>query len=647
MRIHERVTAARPDARALGDMIPGLSSLELSDGFPLLPQPERARNAIPLQALRSSGPAKLSSGNQNNGFGVVRPMPRRELACIRLSRLAFRVAAAGVALSFSSSAVRGQTVSGGVTEIGSGGALSGVLIQLLSADNATIVRSVLSDASGRFHVLAPAPGRYSLQGKRIGVQRWVSDVFTLEAGETRSFAIQLETLAARLPEVVVKSTSLCMRGGESAQQIAALWDEIDAALTATAITVEDSSHRTTIVRSSRVLDPRTRRLLAEQRYQVETTTGRPFSTIEPESLITSGYWHEADEDSAQFYGLDERVLNSSAFRTINCFHVARRPAPSRGTIGLGFEPQKTGNGVRGTIWLDSATFELREVDYSYTGIQRTQHSDQLGGVTRFGRLKTGGWIVREWSIRMPQYAVMRTTRGTERVYTTGGLASAVRVPIIQRIVEQGGSAHSDQLIATERAAAVRGVVQDSTGRPLPSATVSLLGTSVRVVTGSDGSFALRDVPEGHYAVVANDSASSDLGAHGAQQDIKVAPGDSLQLALRFWRGRELMTRLCKRDDLPPDRSALRLRLVDSLTNEPVTGSHLRLWWTEYSTVRGFRRASSQSVDGVTAKDGTMLACGLPSGAEVNFGSIIDHSRALPMGRVSLKAGSITTMVIRR
>ena len=578
---------------------------------------------------------------------VVRPMARTDGVTARMSRRQIRGVAVAIVVALFSSAARAQNVSGTVTEVGGGGALAGVLVQLLSAESATVARSVLTDQSGRFHVVVPAPGRYSLEAKRIGVKRWVSDVFTIDAGETRSFAIQLETLAARLPEVVVRSTSLCVRGGDSRQEVAALWDEVDAALTATAITVEDSSHRATIVRFSRVLDPRTRNVLAERRHEVEITAGRPFSSIEPESLITSGYWHEADEDSAQFYGLDERVLNSRSFRAINCFHVARRAASSRGTIGLGFEPQKTGNGVRGTIWLDAATFELREVEYSYTGIQRAQYSEHLGGLTRFGRLRTGGWIVRAWSIRMPQYAVVRSARGTERVYSTESVGSAIRVPLIARIVEQGGSAHSDDIIVTERAAVVRGVVRDSMGRPLPSATVSLLGTSMRAVTGPNGSFVLRDVPEGYYAVAADDSASVDLGAHGVEQDIKVAPADSLQLTLRFWKARELMRSLCRRDDIPPDRSTLRLRLVDSLTAEPVVGNHLRIWWTESTTVRGSRSASSQSVDGVTAKDGTMLVCGLPSGTDVNFGSIIDDARAFPMGSVSLKAGSITTLVVRR
>jgi|SRR5688572_1790205 len=563
-----------------------------------------------------------------------------------MSRRVIRGAAVGIVVALFSTAAHAQTVSGSVTEVG-GGPLAGVLVQLLSAESQTIARSVLTDPSGQFHVIVPAPGRYSLEAKRIGVKRWVSEVFTIDAGETRTFAIRLEALAAKLPEVVVRSTSLCVRGGDSRQEVAALWDEIDAALTATAITIADSSRRATIVRFSRVLDPRTRRVLAERRHEVEITAGRPFSSIEPDSLLTSGYWHEADEDSAEFYGLDERVLNSSSFRAINCFHVARRPASSRGTIGLGFEPQKTGNGVRGTIWLEATTFELREVEYSYTGIQRAQYSEQLGGLTRFGRLQTGGWIVREWSIRMPQYLVTRSPRGTERVYTTESVGSAIRVPLIARIVEQGGSAHSDDLIVTERSAVVRGVVQDSIGRPLRSATVSLLGTSMRVVSGPDGSFVLRDVPEGYYAVAADDSASTDLGAHGVERDIKVAPGDALQLTLRFWKARELILSLCRRNDIPPDRSTLRLRLVDSLTNEPVVGNHLRVWWTEASTVRGSRNTSSQSVDGVTARDGTMLVCGLPGGSEVTFGSIIDQERAFPMGSVSLKAGSLTTLVVRR
>lgn len=554
------------------------------------------------------------------------------LACVSLSTV---------------SAANAQTVRGDVAETGTGAGIAGVLIQLLSADRDSVVRSVLSDASGRFDVVAPSPGRYALQAKRIGVRRWVSDPFVLATGEARTFRIRLEALAAALPEVVVRSTSLCVRDAGSAPQVAALWDEIDAALTATALTVEDSTHRATIVRSTRVLDPRTRRVLAERPLQVVETTGRPFSSIEPDSLLTSGYWHEVDEDVAVFYGMDERVLNSAAFRAVNCFHVARRrpSSPARGSLGLGFEPTRSGNGVRGIIWLDSTTFELREVEYSYTGLTRTEHSDQLGGLTRFGRLQTGGWIVREWTIRMPQYAVFRTPTGFERIYSSRA-GSAVRVPRIARIVTQGGSVHSARLIAIERPASIRGVVQDSLGKPLPAATVSLVGTSVRAMSAADGSFTLTDVTDGFYAIAANDSASTDLGTHGAEEDIRVEPGDALQVTLRFRRGRELLTSLCKRADIPADRSALRLRLVDSVTAQPIAGRNLRLWWTEYTSVRGFRRASSQSVDGVTAEDGGMLVCGLPGGTEVNIGTVLDHSRARPMGSIQLRVSSIASMVLR-
>lgn len=563
-----------------------------------------------------------------------------------VSRMLLR-ALACIGASIWSAAAGAQAVRGEVTQVGAGGGIAGVLIQLLAADRDSVVRSVLSDASGRFSVLAPASGEYTLQAKRIGVRRWVSDPFVVGEGETRTFSVRLEALASVLPEVVVRSTSLCVRAGDSAEQVASLWDEIVTALTATALTVEDSTHRAAIVRSSRVLDPRTRRVLAEGRLQALETTGRPFSSIEPESLVTAGYWHEVDEDAAFFFGIDERVLNSAAFRAMNCFHVTRRrpSSPVRGSLGLGFEPQKTGNGVRGIIWLDSTTFELREVEYSYTGLMKTEYSDQLGGITRFGRLTTGGWIVRDWSIRMPQYAVFWTPAGFERVYRSR-VGSSVRVPSIRRIVEQGGSVHSDRLISLERPASIRGIVQDSLGKPLAGATVSLVGTSVAARSDSRGAFAFSDVAEGFYAIAADDSASADLGVHAAEHDVKIEPGATLQLTLRFRKSRELLISLCKRTDVPADRSALRLQLVDSATTQPIAGRNLRLWWTEYTSVRGFRRASSQAVDGVTGADGTMLVCGLPGGTEVNIGTALDHSRARPIGSVVLGTGSIRSIVVR-
>ena len=54
-RAQDRVTAARPYARALGDVIAGLYSADLADRFPLLRQPERARKAAVILLTSNRG----------------------------------------------------------------------------------------------------------------------------------------------------------------------------------------------------------------------------------------------------------------------------------------------------------------------------------------------------------------------------------------------------------------------------------------------------------------------------------------------------------------------------------------------------------------------------------------------------------------
>ena len=54
-RAQDRVTAARPYARALGDVIAGLYSADLADRFPLLRQPERTRKAAVILLTSNRG----------------------------------------------------------------------------------------------------------------------------------------------------------------------------------------------------------------------------------------------------------------------------------------------------------------------------------------------------------------------------------------------------------------------------------------------------------------------------------------------------------------------------------------------------------------------------------------------------------------
>ena len=73
-RAQDRVTAARPYARALGDVIAGLYSPDLADRFPLLRQPERAAKAAVILLTSNRG---LCGGFNANLIREARGLLRR------------------------------------------------------------------------------------------------------------------------------------------------------------------------------------------------------------------------------------------------------------------------------------------------------------------------------------------------------------------------------------------------------------------------------------------------------------------------------------------------------------------------------------------------------------------------------------------
>lgn len=70
---------------------------------------------------------------------------------------------------------------------------------------------------------------------------------------------------------------------------------------------------------------------------------------------------------------------------------------------------------------------------------------------------------------------------------------------------------------------IDGVVSDTTFAPLASATVSVLGSAIRVVTGDNGRFRIRDLPPGSYVVVVH-----RIGYAPISSAIHIAEGDTLR-----------------------------------------------------------------------------------------------------------------------
>ncbi len=92
--------------------------------------------------------------------------------------------------------------------------------------------------------------------------------------------------------------------------------------------------------------------------------------------------------------------------------------------------------IRGTLWLDARTGELRNVEYEYTGLPDGSRRSPSGGRVEFRRLPSGAWIVSRWYIR------------TSRILR-GQRADRQRQEIIADIREAGGEVSDITVVPQE------------------------------------------------------------------------------------------------------------------------------------------------------------------------------------------------------
>jgi hypothetical protein len=324
---------------------------------------------------------------------------------IMRSRVVTVCVAVFVLTPLSSSAA--QSVRGLVKEQVTGLPLAGVLMTLTGdSAGAPAVATVLTNDLGAYSIRAPQPGRYRLGAKRIGVRRFESEGLELAASQDIERDVELEALVYQLPTVVVHSDPLCVRRADQSGQIASLWDEASTALTATQVSLRDRMVRARVVRYTRDLDAQSLRVEAERaRRQTDGVIERPFVSLSGDDLSRNGYWRMLPDDSIAYYAPDATVLLSTAFARDHCFSVANGRAERAGLTGMAFEP-KSGRDVpdvRGTIWLDARTFELRLVEFRYSRLPIASSNRHIGGEVHFVKLPSGAWIVGRWFIRMPRY----------------------------------------------------------------------------------------------------------------------------------------------------------------------------------------------------------------------------------------------------
>jgi hypothetical protein len=337
-----------------------------------------------------------------------------------------------------------QNVRGVVREQATGSPLNGVLVTLSREETPeSPVVTTLTNERGAYFLRAPQPGRYRLGAKRIGVRRFESEAIELAASQDIERDVELEALVYQLPTVTVRSDPLCVRRADQAGRIASLWDEVRTALTATQVSLRDRLVRARVVRYIHELDAQSLRVEGVRlRRQTDGVVERPFVSLSGEALSRGGYWRTLPNDSIAYYAPDAEVLLSPAFARDHCFGVAEGRGERTGLTGMSFEPTSGRElpDVRGTIWLDARTFELRLVEFRYSRLPVATSNRHIGGEVHFSRLPSGAWIVERWFIRMPRYANRPTTRSSG----VPGQRPVVEYRLVG-LLEEGGTVTVDSM----------------------------------------------------------------------------------------------------------------------------------------------------------------------------------------------------------
>ncbi len=514
-----------------------------------------------------------------------------------------------VLLALAPGSAAGQSITIRVGGQPAGGALAGALVSLQDLAGTRVVQT-LTDERGRAVLTAPKPGRYRLRVDAIGYRGTVSDPIDLAAGSVGERLVTLEGAPLNLDELVVASTrpAQCDFGEARGTAAARLWEEARQALMGTQIT-SARPMELEVKTFERRLDTRGR-IVAETTDARRATTARPFVSVDPDSLSRFGYVQERS-DGLWFHGPDAELLLSEQFLDDHCFRPAN-PGPDSGRrVGLEFQPTPSRRvpDISGVLWLDAKTLELRDLQYTYTGVEWPRGTREIGGRIEFVRLAGGGWIVGSWSIMMPV--------ATRRLVRVGQLDSLAGYRVA------GGAARTvAEIPAAAGATAVVGTVFDSLRRrPLPGAVVSLQQGAFADTTDQSGRFRVVSPGTGDYLLTIEHPGFRMLGLDPLRASARLRRGQTDTTDVATPGLAATLLRLCGAERMDSSRALLVGIIADGKTGLGVADATI----TISSDIKTLARTGalvsigSKGTEWVIkpGPDGAFQVCGVPRGRELD------------------------------
>jgi len=294
----------------------------------------------------------------------------------------------------------GQTVRGTLLEEGTDRPIPGAFV-ILQDSTGRALATTMSGSAGTWLLRAPTAGTYQLRADRIGYSSLVSDLITLEEGESAIYRLAVGVAPIQLAELAVRGAGRhCELLGEEGLAVFRVWEEARKALAAIVWTGQQPYYRFDAVHFRRSLDPDGLPASGPEYEEVRYFGRHPFRSIPIRDLVLGGFVQTVS-GSVQYYGPDADVMLSGDFLRRHCFRVVDTVDPA--LVGLNFEPADDARviDISGTMWLDAQNSELRRLEFQYENLELNVDTRRLGGTVEFSRLPSGEWIVKHWAIRVP------------------------------------------------------------------------------------------------------------------------------------------------------------------------------------------------------------------------------------------------------
>jgi len=326
------------------------------------------------------------------------------MVCPRLARALSPLLALTLLATLGAGPARAQTLTGRVLLPG-GAPAAGVLLLALSATSDSVVRQAATDADGGFTLAVP-PHPIRLRALRIGHMPTELGEYSLRPGERRVVTLRLIGAPIQLRPQVIAAARQCVATADAGEAVVTLLEEVRKALTLSTMRQSQGDLSMRVLRYSALTAPDGRSLGTRNLTVRAGASSRPFQSLPPELLSQVGYVSE-DRGGTVYRAPDARLFLSPEFEAGYCLRV--EDEADSPLIGLAFSPMGDADivRIRGTLWVDRTSLELRRLDYLYDGVRRALAGARLGGSVSFTRLPSGIWFEDDWEIRMPRTSILQ------------------------------------------------------------------------------------------------------------------------------------------------------------------------------------------------------------------------------------------------